>query len=87
MLPEIRRLIEFDKNHSTDYFSTLCCYIFEYGDTTKAAAKLYIHRNSLIYRIKKCEEIMGVDLSDAAAYEKVLLCCKLICRYNGNDKQ
>lgn len=87
VLPEIRRLIEFDKNHSTDYFSTLCCYIFEYGDTTKAAAKLYIHRNSLIYRIKKCEEIMGVDLSDAAAYEKVLLCCKLICRYNGNDKQ
>ena len=87
VLPEIRRLIEFDKNGSTDYFHSLCCYIFEHGDTTKAAAKLYVHRNSLMYRIKKCEEIMRIDLSDSAAYEKIWMCCKLICRQDESGSQ
>ena len=45
---------------------------------TKAASKLYVHRNSLMYRIKKCEEIMDIDLSDRKAYEKLWLCCTMM---------
>ena len=46
-------------------------------DMTKAAAKLFLHRNSLMYRIKKCEEIMDVRLDDAKTFEKLYLCCTI----------
>lgn len=77
IVPEFKRLIDFDEENSTDYCQSLSCYIFERCDMTKAAAKLYVHRNSLMYRIKKCEEIMDVDLSDRKTYEKLWLCCTM----------
>lgn len=78
IVPELQRLIAFDKENSTDYYQSLSCYLFERCDMTKAAAKLYVHRNSLMYRIKKCEEIMQADLSDRKTYEKLLLCCTML---------
>ena len=78
IVPEFKKLIDFDKENSTDYCRSLSCYIFERCDMTKAAAKLYVHRNSLMYRIKKCEEIMDIDLSDRKAYEKLWLCCTMM---------
>ena len=77
IMPEFKRLIDFDEENSSDYCQSLSCYIFERCDMTKAAAKLYVHRNSLMYRIKKCEEIMDVDLSDRKTYEKLWLCCTM----------
>lgn len=77
VVPELNRLIEFDRENSSDYYQSLSCYIFERCDMTKAATKLYVHRNSLMYRIKKCEEIMQVDLAERDIYEKLLLCCKI----------
>lgn len=78
VVPELQRLIDFDKENSTDYYQSLSCYLFERCDMTKAASKLYVHRNSLMYRIKKCEEIMQVDLSDRATYEKLWLCYTML---------
>ena len=77
IVPEFKKLIDFDKENSTDYCLSLSCYIFERCDMTKAAAKLYVHRNSLMYRIRKCEEIMDIDLSDRKTYEKLWLCCTM----------
>ncbi len=77
VVPELRRLIDFDRENSSDYYQSLCCYLFERCDMTKAAAKLYVHRNSLMYRLKKCEEIMQADLSDRSTYERLLLCCTI----------
>lgn len=54
---------------------------------TKAAAKLYVHRNSLMYRIKKCEEIMQADLSDRETYERLWLCCTIRAFPSHSNKQ
>ena len=78
VVPELQRLIDFDKENSTDYYQSLSCYLFERCDMTKAASKLYVHRNSLMYRIKKCEEIMQVDMSDRSTYERLWLCCTML---------
>ncbi len=87
VVPELKRLIDFDKENSSDYYQSLCCYIFERCDMTKAAAKLYVHRNSLMYRIKKCEEIMQTDLSDRETYERLWLCCTIRAFPSHSNKQ
>lgn len=78
IIPELQRLMDFDRENSTDYYESLSCYLFERCDMTKAAAKLFVHRNSLMYRIKKCEEIMQADLSVRKTYEDLWLCCTIL---------
>ena len=78
IIPALQRLMDFDRENSTDYYESLSCYLFERCDMSKAAAKLFVHRNSLMYRIKKCEEIMQTDLSDRKTYEDLWLCCTIL---------
>ena len=47
-----------------DLRETLKVYLDLSYDITKTADKLFIHRNTVSYRIKKCEEILGKPLDD-----------------------
>lgn len=44
--------------------STLECYLDLAGDAKATAAKLFLHRTSLYYRLRRAEEIAGLDLRD-----------------------
>ena len=44
---------------------------------TETTRKLYIHRNTVRYRIKKCEEILGMEISTEESYFDLQLCLKL----------
>ena len=57
------RLEEYDHINETDYFYFLKQY-FELGCSVQdIAAKMYIHRNSVTYKLHKIEEILGMDIS------------------------
>lgn len=57
------RLEEYDHVNETDYFYFLKQY-FELGCSVQdIAAKMYIHRNSVTYKLHKIEEILGMDIS------------------------
>lgn len=43
---------------------TLFTFLFNGNSITKTADSLYVHRNTIKYRLKKCEELLGVDFSD-----------------------
>ena len=47
-----------------DLRETLKTYLDLSYDITKTAEKLFIHRNTVSYRIKRCEEILGNSLDD-----------------------
>lgn len=47
-----------------DLRETLKAYLDLSYDITKTAEKLFIHRNTVSYRIKKCEQILGSPLDD-----------------------
>ncbi|MCX7711404.1 MAG: PucR family transcriptional regulator ligand-binding domain-containing protein [Clostridia bacterium] len=57
-------IIEYDKVNSNNLISTLEMYLQESGNITTTSEKLFIHRNTLKYRIQKIEEITGLDLKD-----------------------
>ena len=57
-------LSEYDAKKGTDYYNTLGTYLFMNCDQTRTAEYLHVHRNSLIYRIKRIEELLEIDLED-----------------------
>jgi purine catabolism regulator len=44
---------------------TLNAYLATNGSPTDAADKLHLHRNTVLYRLGRIEELLGVDLRDA----------------------
>ena len=60
----VRRLKAFDSENNTNYLETLRRYLENGMQQTLTANELFIHRSTLIYRIKKIEELTGVDLND-----------------------
>lgn len=47
-----------------ELYQTLCVFLEQNGNMSNAARILYIHRNTMKYRIKKLEEIMQCKLRD-----------------------
>lgn len=62
--PVITIIIDYDARHSTDFLDTLKAYILHLGNTKKTAELLHIHRNTLLYRINKIEELTNSSLED-----------------------
>ena len=75
LLPELRLLLEADRENDTNFFESFKCYLYTKCDMSKTAANLFLHRNSLMYRIKRCQEIMNVDVSNTADFERLYICC------------
>ncbi|WP_160317159.1 PucR family transcriptional regulator [Oxobacter pfennigii] len=64
----IFELMEYDKVNHTKFMQTLYVYLICGRDVSKAAHIFNIHRNSMDYRIKKIEEILDIDISDAETH-------------------
>ncbi|MDN5311476.1 MAG: PucR family transcriptional regulator, purine catabolism regulatory protein, partial [Thermoanaerobacteraceae bacterium] len=59
------KLIEYDsKNKEENLLNTLRVYLDCTGKHNMAAEKLFIHRNTLNYRLNKIREILDCDLND-----------------------
>jgi len=56
-------LYRYDRDHGGKLVPTLRTYL-EVGSLKKAADRLFLHRHSLRYRLRRIEEIGGVNLSD-----------------------
>lgn len=73
----LRTVSEHDASHGTSYLSSVRAYLDHFGDTAAAAAALHIHKNSLRYRIRRCRELFGLDLSTADGRLSVMLQLRL----------
>ena len=56
------KLQEYDEQNSSDLVKSLSCFLEANGHWGDAAEKLYVHRHTLRYRMKRVEEITGRDL-------------------------
>ncbi len=80
----LSNLIEYDKNNSAEWLDTLGVYLEEGGSIQKAAERLYIHPNTMSYRVKRIKEILGIDLQDQDVQFNLSAAYK-ICKYILND--
>lgn len=61
----LKDLIESEQNASLDLISTLEQYLIENANLNKTAETLFIHVNTLRYRLKKIEHLLDCDLKNA----------------------
>ncbi|MGI9862153.1 helix-turn-helix domain-containing protein [Moorella naiadis] len=55
-------IVKYDREHNTDLLATLTAFFHASGDHNRAAEDMFIHVNTLRYRLKKVEELLGQDL-------------------------
>ncbi|MCF0137537.1 MAG: helix-turn-helix domain-containing protein [Oscillospiraceae bacterium] len=73
MHPLFRYLREEDKLNGTQYYQTLSVYLDCMCDSAKAARSLFIHRNTLLYRINHIEEAYNCSMDDEKFLKDILL--------------
>jgi len=60
----LARLDEIDRTQNSVYIATLRAYFDASGDMVKAAQHLFVHRNTLRYRLRRIQDICGLDLEN-----------------------
>jgi PucR family transcriptional regulator, purine catabolism regulatory protein len=60
-------LVEYDRRTGQNLLETLEAYFACHGNLSQTAQRLQLHRNSLLYRIGRIQEIGGVALEDPEA--------------------
>ena len=63
----IGRVEAYDREHNSDLVRTLRVYFAANANTSEAADRLYLHRNSLPYRLSRVQDLTGLDLTDHRA--------------------
>lgn len=60
----IKPLVEYDKANNSELVKTLKIYFQCDGNMKKISEKMYMHYNTIIYRIQKIKDITGIDLEN-----------------------
>lgn len=57
-------LKKYDEKNSTELYETLYIYLKNNHSMTKAAEEIFIHRNTLRYRLEKIVDLIGINLDE-----------------------
>ncbi|KPU45688.1 purine catabolism regulatory protein [Oxobacter pfennigii] len=60
----VEPLIKYDKNNNSDLLSTLEIYLDEDENISNTSKKMFLHRNTLKYRLAKIQEILGYNFDN-----------------------
>jgi DNA-binding PucR family transcriptional regulator len=60
----IEPLREYDRTRRSDLVLTLKTYFSAGGNASEAADRLFLHRNSMLYRLERIQKLTGLDLRD-----------------------
>lgn len=76
----VRKISEYDRKNATQYMETLYYYLASGCSVQKAAQKLYVHRNTVAYRVTKVKELFGITFDDTEKNYANYMSC-LLHRY------
>lgn len=71
---KLKKLEEYDHANGAFLCDTLIAFYMNGFNTIKTAEELYIHRNSLQYRLNKIKELLEMELNDYVEYLDLVNC-------------
>lgn len=71
---KLRKLEEYDNANGTFLCDTIVAYYMNGFNTVRTAEELFVHRNSLQYRLNKVKELLGIELDDYTEYLDLINC-------------
>ena len=63
----MRPLAEHDRKRRSDLVRTLRVYFAAGSNASVAADRMFLHRNSMLYRLERIQKLIGLDLKDHRA--------------------
>lgn len=66
-------LLEHDRENNADLLSTLRGYLLCNGNLARTAQHIFVHRNTLLYRLNQIRDLTGWDLEDARTRMNLLV--------------
>jgi purine catabolism regulator len=63
----VRPLVEHDRERRSDLVRTLQAYFAAGTNASEAADQMFLHRNSMLYRLERIQKLTGLDLKDPDA--------------------
>lgn len=60
----VEPLATHDRERRSDLIRTLRVYFAAGANASEAADRLFLHRNSLLYRLERVQKLTGLDLKD-----------------------
>ena len=63
----VEPLLAYDRERRSDLVRTLKVYFAVGANASEAADRLFLHRNSMLYRLARVEKLTGLDLKNPRA--------------------
>ncbi|MCR3718898.1 MULTISPECIES: PucR family transcriptional regulator [Prauserella salsuginis group] len=76
--PRVDALGEYDDRHGTELRASAAAFLACHGDVRSAAERVRVHPNTLRYRLRRVEQLTGLDLRDSS--DRLLLELQLAVR-------
>lgn len=73
LYPPLMELIEYDRKHKTAFADTLREYLRDAKNPRAVCERLFIHKNTLYYRLDKIRQVMAVDYTEQDVQLKITL--------------
>ncbi|WP_042477467.1 PucR family transcriptional regulator [Bacillus ndiopicus] len=71
------KIYEHDQLHNTNYIATLENYFYNNQNISETSKAMYLHRNTLIYRIEKIKEMLNTDLKNSEELLRIQIALKI----------
>lgn len=71
--PALDRILKYDRQKNTSFYHILKVYLRCERDRVLTAQKLFMHKNTLVYRIKKASAVFALNLDDPYEREYLML--------------
>lgn len=84
-LPAVRRLDERDREDESLYCLTLYTYLICHHSVQETAARLFTHRNTVLYRVRRMKEDFGIPLDDPDQRLALLLSAAMMLMRQGRE--
>ncbi len=79
--PAVVALERYDVAHKTDLRKVLYQYLINDRNVTKTADSLFMHRNTVINKIRNIKSLLDVDLDNHELRERLVLSCQTVEYY------
>lgn len=73
----LKNVVEGEETHPLDLLATFRCYLKNNGNISQTARDLHLHRQSLLYRLRKLEEATGLLLENHNDQFLLEICARL----------
>ena len=83
--PSLYILKRYDEANKSELYNTLYQYLLHERNLVKTAEILSIHRNSLLYRLKKIKELVDIDMDNPSLRQYLVISFQLLGRYYENE--